>query len=178
MRLFLAIDLPKEMKEYLFELEKKFKEVKVTWVAKKNLHITLKFLGEVEEKKLENLKKLISIKQKPLLLHLSQIDFFPNIKSPRVIWGAIEPKEEVIRLQQHLDEQLLHLFPGEQKFEAHITLGRIKSIRRKEDFYNSIKRIKLEQKNFQIDSFQIMRSELKKNGPTYKIIENIALSEM
>lgn len=176
MRLFLAIDLPKEIKDYLFELEKKVKEAKITWVSKKNLHLTIKFLGEVNQKDLPKLKEQIKIIHPKLRVKLSEIGFFPDSKDPRVIWLAIEPEEEVIHLQQKIDAQLLTLFPGEQKFQAHLTLGRIKSIRRKEDFFNSILSIHLEQKSFEISSFQLMKSELTKLGPIYETLENIPLS--
>ena len=111
-----------------------------------------------------------------LKVRLSQMGFFPNIKEPRVIWVALEPEEEIIFLQQKLDSQLLNLFPNEQKFQAHLTLGRIKSIRRKEDFFNSIKSIHIESKEFEITSFQLMKSELTKLGPIYETLENMPLS--
>ena len=178
MRLFLAIDLPKGIKEYVFELEKKFKEAKITWVAKKNLHITLKFLGEIDKKELPKIKEQIRVKSTSLDLYLGKMGFFPNAKDPRVIWIGLEPEEKVMELQQKIDEHLLSLFPGEQKFQAHLTVGRIKSIRRKEDFQNSVRSIHIEPKKFQIDSYQLMKSELKKTGPVYEIIENIPLSKM
>lgn len=176
MRLFLAIDLPKEIKDYLFELEKIVKEAKITWVSKKNLHLTLKFLGEVNESDIPKIKEQIQITHSKLKLKLSKIGFFPNSKEPTVIWLGIEPEEEIIFLQQKLDSQLLNLFSGEQKFQAHLTLGRIKSIRRKEDFFNSIKSIQIEQKEFEITSFQLMKSQLTKLGPIYETLENIPLS--
>ncbi len=176
MRLFLAIDLPEELKEYIFQLEKKFKEAKITWVSKKNLHLTLKFLGEIEEKDLLKLKDQIQIEAKSLSLYISNLGFFPNASNPTVIWVSIEPEEQVIMLQQKIDEHLLTLFPGEQKFQAHITIGRIKSIRRKEDFFNSVNSIVIEKKPFKINSFQLMSSTLTKNGPIYKVLENVTLS--
>ncbi len=176
MRLFLAADLPKEIKDYLFELELKVKEAKITWVSKKNLHLTLKFLGEVQEKDLPKIKEQMKVHHAPLKLTLGDIGFFPNAKDPTVIWLAVNPEESVISLQQKIDAQLLSSFPGEQKFQAHLTLGRIKSIRRKEDFNNSIKSLNLEKKSFVISSYQLMKSELTKNGPHYETIENVILS--
>lgn len=178
MRLFLAIDLPEEIKEYLFQLEKKFKEAKITWVSKKNLHLTLKFLGEVSEKDLPRIKEQIQICEKPLNLTLARLGFFPNEKNPTVIWVSVEPEDTVIDLQQRLDENLLPLFPGEQRFQAHLTLGRIKSIRRKEDFFKSVKSMKIEKKSFKVSSFQLKNSELTKNGPIYKTLKNVTLSKM
>ncbi|MSR86243.1 RNA 2',3'-cyclic phosphodiesterase [Candidatus Woesearchaeota archaeon] len=176
MRLFLAIDLPKEIKEYLFQLEKKFKEAKITWVSKKNLHLTLKFLGEVEEKDLSKIKSQIKIEAKTLSLHVAKLGFFPHAESPTVIWISLEPEEQVIELQQKIDGHLLTSFPGEQKFQAHITLGRIKSIRRKKDFFNSVESIIIEPRSFKVDSFQLMSSTLTKNGSLYKTLENVNLS--
>src|SRR3989338_7851936 len=157
MRLFLAIGLPKEIKDYIFDLEKKFKEAKITWVSKKNLHLTVKFLGEVQEKDLPMIKERIKIIHPKIKVKLSQIGFFPNAKDPKVIWLALEPEKEIISLQQKIDAELLQLFPHEQKFQAHLTIGRIKSIRRKEDFFQSVKAIQLEKKEFEMTSFQFMK---------------------
>ena len=176
MRIFLAIDLPKEIKDYLFDIEKKVKEAKVTWVSKKNLHLTLKFLGEVNENDLHKIKEQIKVQHPKLKLKLGKIGFFPSPQDPRVIWISVEPEEEVISLQQKIDEQLLLQFPSEQKFQAHLTLGRIKSIRRKADFNSSIKSIVIESKPFEILAFQLMKSELTKLGPKYETIETITLS--
>ena len=178
MRLFLAMDLPKEIKDYLFALESKVKEAKITWVSKKNLHITLKFFGEISEKDLPKLKDQMKIIHSPLKLSLGQIGFFPNSNNPTVVWVSVEPEEAVIELQQKIDAQLLSSFSGEQKFQAHLTLGRIKSIRRKEDFNNSIKSLNIESIPFVITSYQLMKSELTKNGPHYEILENVSLSKM
>lgn len=174
MRAFIAIDLPKGAKDYLFELESKVKEAKITWVSKKNLHLTLKFLGNITEQQLNEIKKL-KVKQKKFSISLGEIGFFPNEHAPRVFWISLEPESKIISLQQELDQQLLQKFPAEQKFQSHITLGRIKSIRRKKDFSDSIKSIHLEKKSFAIDSFQILISTLTKNGPIYEIVGKIDL---
>ncbi len=176
MRVFLAADLPKEIKEYLFQLEKEFKEAKITWVSKKNLHLTLKFIGDVEEKDLPKILVHLHINHARLDLHLNNLGFFPNKKDPRVIWMSIEPEQLVIDLQQKLDAQFLSMYPGEQKFQAHITLGRIKSIRREKDFFDSVSNIHIEKIPFQIDSFQLMKSDLTKNGPVYQTLQNVNLS--
>jgi len=176
MRLFLAIDLPKEMKDYLFELEKKPKEAKITWVSKKNLHLTLKFFGEVNKEQLLEIKKRLRFSAKPIQAYISTMGFFPNKKAPRVIWVAVEPEDEIIGLQQRLDQAFLDIFPSDQKFQSHITLGRIKSIRRKDDFFKSVDSIKIEPRTFIIDSFQLIKSELTKTGPIYEVVEVVALS--
>lgn len=174
MRTFLAIDLPKEIKDYLFDLEKKFKEAKITWVAKKNLHLTLKFFGEVPEEKVKEIITRLP-RGKPFTVHLNKMGFFPNEKDPRVIWVSLEPEEEIIKLQQAIDAEFLKDIKEEQKFQAHITLGRIKSIRRKKDFLDSVQTIKIENRVFIIDSYQLMSSRLSKLGPVYNTLKNVAL---
>ena len=79
MRLFLAIDLPEKAKDYLYNFRRISRDyVKVSWVPKKNLHLTLKFFGEVDEKKLEALKaELKNIKQDSFKVKLKGIGFFP-----------------------------------------------------------------------------------------------------
>ncbi|MBS3162438.1 RNA 2',3'-cyclic phosphodiesterase [Candidatus Woesearchaeota archaeon] len=175
MRAFIAIDLPKGLKDYLYDLELKVKEAKITWVSKKNLHLTLKFLGEISESQLEEIKKL-KTKQKKFSLSLSHIGFFPNEKAPRVFWISLDPEDKIITLQQEIDQHLLEKFPSEQKFQSHITLGRIKSIRRKKDFFESVNNIILEKNSFKVDSFQIIISTLTKNGPIYETVGKIDLS--
>lgn len=172
MRLFLAIDLPKDLKQYLFELESKFKEAKITWISKKNLHLTLKFFGDVKKEDIPKIIEKIKIKHSNIKVHLTNIGFFPNEKDPRVIWIGLEPETEIIDLQQKLDSEFINLFPSDQKFQAHITLGRIKSLRRREDFFKSIQSIKITPIEFEIKSFQLMKSELTKNGPIYETIDS------
>ncbi len=178
MRLFLAIDLPKDLKEYIFNLESKFKEAKITWVSKKNLHLTLKFFGDVKEENIPKIIEKLKIKQNIIKVHLTNIGFFPNEKDPRVIWIGLEPENEIILLQQKLDSEFLEKFSSDQKFQAHITLGRIKSIRRREDFFKSINAIQITSQEFEIKSFQLMKSELTKNGPIYETIDSFEFSSL
>lgn len=176
MRLFLAIELPKEAKDYLFDLKKEIKDAKVTWVSKKNLHLTLKFLGDVDEKKLPELKRKLQINAEKIHASLGTLGFFPDEKSPKVFWVSIEPEEDIINLQQQLDAELLTDFPGEQKFRAHVTLGRIKLIRKKQEFLKSVREIRVKKIPIVIDSFKLIKSELKKTGPVYEIIDDVSLS--
>ncbi|MBT4396790.1 RNA 2',3'-cyclic phosphodiesterase [archaeon] len=176
MRTFIAIDLPKEVKDYLFKLPKKIKGAKVKWTSKKNLHITMQFLGELPEETVDKIKEVIkTIKFKPFKVKLSQIGFFPNEKAPKIIWLGVEPREEVYQLAQTIDAELL-AFTKEQRFETHITLGRMKGIKKKDDFYKSIKELEIESIEFEINSFTLYKSVLKREGPQYYPIENVEMS--
>jgi len=176
MRVFLAIDMPKDVKDIVFALQPKIKEAKVTWVSKKNLHLTLKFFGEVNQSQLNLIKEKMKIKFKSFSVSLNEVGFFPDKKNPRVIWAGLHPEDKIIELQQKIDEIFLTDFTSDQKFQSHITIGRIKSIRRKEDFFKSISELKIEPLKFKISSFQLMKSELTKLGPKYEVIDNVDLS--
>jgi len=132
MRLFIGIFLPREVLDYLYEVQNNLKKslpAKITWVHKKILHLSLKFLGEVNENKIDEIKeKLNKIKFKPFKVKLDKIGVFPNENYIKVIWVSLNPKEEVIGLQQKIDSELLNLFPKDQRFSAHMTFGRVKFI--------------------------------------------------
>jgi 2'-5' RNA ligase len=176
MRLFLAITPSKEVRDHLFSLQKGVKDAKVAWVAKKNIHLTLKFLGDVDKTKLPQIKKKIQIKHKKIKATLGQLGFFPNKSNPRVIWVNIEPEKDILNLQQKIDETLLTMFPGEQKFKSHITIGRIKTIKRKKEFLQTITTKEIQPISFMIDSIQLIKSELTRSGPRYEVIANVSLS--
>lgn len=176
MRLFIAIPLPQKVKDYLYDLEKKINSnyAKVRWVHKKNLHLTLKFIGHINEDKIEMLKKnLNSINFESFKIKLSSLGAFPNMNNPKVIWVGFEPEDNIIKLQQCIDEELLTLFPSsEQKLITHATLGRVKVIKKKKEFLNLLKNIEIEDLEFEVNSFSLIKSELTRNGPKYWTIEN------
>ncbi len=129
MRCFVAFDAGEEAKDFLYDLQKKLmgeRFAKVHWVHKKNLHVTLKFIGEVDEGKLAEIKHALSqVKHDKFSLKLNGLGTFPPLAEPRVIWVGLEPAEEAIKLQQKIDEALLLLSPAEQRFTAHLTIGRV-----------------------------------------------------
>lgn len=171
MRLFVAIDLPKEVKDYLYNLQKGIgsQNAKIKWVDKKNLHLTLKFLGEVDETKIENLKqKLECINVNGFEAKLSKIGAFPNESKINVVWAGVEPEDKVIELQKLVDVETLDF--GDLKLGSHITLGRVKLVKNKDKFKSKLREIKLKDLTFSVGSFCLFRSVLSKDGPTYSLV--------
>jgi len=164
MRLFIAIDLPDEIKKELRELQKEFRSLgKMKFVN--DFHLTLKFLGEVEENKLEEIKRrLKEVSFKPFDLILENLGVFPNETYISVLWvGALS--EEVNDLQGEIDGKLQDLFPRENRFHSHITLARVKFIKNKEEL---MKKLKLEyNSSFKVEKFKLIKSILNKDGPKY-----------
>lgn len=173
MRTFIAIELPKEIREYLTEIQKQIgsEDAKIKWVAKKHLHLNLKFLGEISEKRVELLKELLGkVKFKKFDVNLNSLGVFPNEKIINVIWIDLKPAGKVIELQQKVDAELLNHFPKEQRFYAHLTLGRVKIMKNKEALLEKIKSVKVEEKEFEINEFKLIKSDLTKDGPVYTTI--------
>ncbi len=172
MRTFIAIDLPKDVRDYLFDLQRKIKGAKVNWVAKKNIHLSLKFLGEINETKLGELKnELKSIKLKPFKVKLHKIGFFPAESSPRVIWVDLKPETNIVGIQKQVDATTLSVSAADTRFQTHVTLGRVKEIKNKKEFKDSIENIKIDPLEFEIKEFKLFKSILSKDGPTYEVID-------
>jgi len=169
MRLFIAINLPKEVKDYLWELKEEFRGVgKFNFISKKNYHITLKFLGNIKEDKLEEIKqKLSKIKFNSFEDSLNKLGCFNN----KVLWINLNQKENVLKLAKLIDQEFME---REQRFSDHITLARIKNIKKKNEFMKKLE-TKIKQMKFKISSFELIKSDLSKDGPKYTVLETYSL---
>ena len=174
MRYFIAIDLSEDIKDYLYNLQKEIGNslAKIRWIEKNNLHLTLKFLGDIDEIKISNVKKILSnVKFEPFEVKIEKIGVFPSENYVRVIWVGLNTTNKVIELQKDIDSALLNLFPKEQRFESHLTIGRVKLIKDKVKFIEKLKKIKIKDLYFNINKFRIYKSTLTRNGPIYEVIE-------
>ena len=134
MRLFIAIELPKEVKDYLFSIKDNFNKdlAKINWVAKSKIHLTLKFLGNVDDKIIPKInEKLKEIKFDAFELELDDFGAFPTENYIRVLWVGVKNFNKVIELQQDVEEKIRNYFEKDKEFSAHITIGRVKTIKDK-----------------------------------------------
>jgi len=179
MRAFIAIPLPGNVKDYLYELEKEISKLpaKFRLISKKNLHITVKFIQEASEEQIQEVKsRLKTIKFNSFKTALKEKGLFPNEKNARVIWVSIELENRVIELQQRIDEKLIDLLPDNQEFKSHITIGRIKSIKNTKKFVEELGKIKIKKIPFEINEFGLYKSTLTKDGPIYGLIESYKMN--
>ena len=183
-RTFIAINLDPEMKKYLTSLQNNLNvpESKIKWVEKNNLHLTIKFLGFISLKQIELIKaglKEITNQYNPFLIQLSSdIGVFPNYKMPRIIWvGIREGMNELKELYNYIEVNLFKKgFPIEKKgFSNHITIGRVKSIKDKNNFIPLLKSINIKTLSQKVNSIEIMESKLTPNGPIYNITAKFPL---
>lgn len=133
-RAFIAIDLSTEIQQALEQVSNQLtgqlKGVPVRWVPVKNIHLTLKFLGDVSLANLEVLEGILlaeATRCAPFAVGIGKLGAFPSTRRPRVIWVGVETQAELGQLQRALDEATTRLgyTPEERSFSPHLTLGRV-----------------------------------------------------
>ena len=168
MRLFIALNF-NELNDYFSELQKQIKKNDARMTFPKDFHLTLKFLGEVEEKNIDEIRKLLSeIKLKEFEAKITTIGVFTE-QFLRTIWIKVE-SNEINNLQKQIEEKLTSLFKKEKQFEPHITLARVKFVEDKKPFLENLKTIKTEEKAVRIRSFELIKSTLTSEGPVYEVL--------
>lgn len=183
MRTFIAVELPQDFKDEAGDLIADFKKTgaDVKWVEKQNLHLTLKFLGEVKNEQIE--KVILEVEAsvsatKQFTLDFAGIGTFPNLNRPRVVWlGIISGKEQMGQIATELEDRMVRLgFSRENRsFSPHLTLGRVRTLR------NIDKLLKMmECSNFTyaaavVDHITVMKSDLTPSGPIYTPMKTIPL---
>ncbi|NOY11984.1 MAG: RNA 2',3'-cyclic phosphodiesterase [Archaeoglobi archaeon] len=175
MRLFVAIDISEELrKEFvpLIQLLSGYKGIKP--VEPENLHITLKFLGEVNEARAELIRdRLRQIDFEPFEIEFRGIGYFPSQSYMRVVWVGVEG-EGIYSLAEKVEREMRKLgFRKDKDFRAHLTVGRVKRIdseararlaRQLEEFSRDYGRML-------VDRFKLKKSTLTPKGPIYEDVE-------
>ncbi|MGC9090704.1 MAG: RNA 2',3'-cyclic phosphodiesterase [Fervidicoccaceae archaeon] len=176
-RIFIAIDVKTpQVVQKILEIERSLEslEVPIKTIEPENLHITLAFIGEVEDDLVETAKEALrEIKGKSIMAEFHGIGAFPNITSPRVVWAGVKGgSEDIIQLQRKVESALKIYkigFEKERNFIPHLTLGRIKGRKNIDKLRTFI------EKNadifFGIEKFEevkLKESILTPKGPIYK----------
>ena len=176
MRAFIALSCPDELSESLVEVQDQMKGLgSLKPVEPGNIHLTLKFLGDVDEKKvdriIECLKGLSGMSG--FDVSLAGVGVFPKPSYARVVWvGVDRGNREILKLHKVIDRELAPLgFEGDKRFSAHFTIARVKGIRDKEGFKEILDDYsKTEFGGFHAGGVELMRSELKRSGPVYSLV--------
>ncbi len=177
MRVFICVDFSDEVIKEIARIHDSINKVKFTGKLTElgNLHLTLKFLGEIDEGMLDNVKKrLREIKMEKIDVKLGGAGVFSIRGNPRIVWVKIEGKG-IHELQKKVDEALKDLFKPEERFMSHLTIARVKYVKDKKSFREYMENVSVRDVKFKIDSFKIKMSELKPSGPIYTILEEYKL---
>jgi 2'-5' RNA ligase len=184
-RIFIAINLPENIKKELGEYKDKWPELPAKWTKPENIHITLAFIGYLNEEgilEIQNTVNKVAKNYKPFLINLTKISYGPpKTTPPRMVWAIAEKSEEYISLCDSLKKALLALpkisfKPENRETVPHITLARIKEWEWRR--IEPEERPEIEESinsSFQVNSIDLMESVLKREGPAYTILKSFNL---
>ena len=179
-RIFIAINLPEEIKRELFLYSKKWPELPAKWTSKDNLHITLEFLGDLTDVEIGDVCRItseVAKRHSAFDISLDKIVYGPPKKMPpKMIWAMGEPSKELTNLKKDLQKALLESIrfaPEVRDFSPHITLARISSFAFRQFEAEEIPEINESiDLLFTVESIEVMESELKRGGPVYTVLES------
>lgn len=183
-RSFIAIEVPDGIKRGLLEIQERLKRssADVGWTRPEGVHLTLKFFGEVEEGKLEDIQKAIGQAVKglsPFVIEVGGIGTFPNPRFPRVIWIGLKDRGDSLKtLQEAIERETEGLgFEREDRaFAPHLTLGRVRSQKNRDALIRSLDEFdKIELGAFNVEEVSLMKSELRPKGAIYTQIWKVSL---
>jgi 2'-5' RNA ligase len=169
-RLFIAVDLPDKIKENLKSMA--FGIPGAKWVSPEQLHLTVRFIGEVDGALFSDIKNILDeVNSAAFSLQLKGVGYFPPRGAPRVLWIGLEKSEPLQLLKKKIDTKLLRVGvePEGRKFSPHITLARLKKspLHKIANFLsgNGL----FSQEPFQVEDFKLYSSILTSKGAYHKV---------
>jgi 2'-5' RNA ligase len=154
----------------------------VKWVHPENIHLTLKFFGNIEESRVEPILQAIGgpiQATSPFLIKVQGMGAFPHSKNPRVIWvGLVDREGVLITFQKELEGTLAKIGfePEGRPFQPHLTIGRVRTSRGKNDLIAKMEKHREEEfGSIEAEEVGFFRSELKPTGPIYTPLRKLRL---
>ncbi len=184
LRTFIAFKLPEKIVVSINNVQQRLKSYgfDVRWVKPENIHLTLKFLGDIQKSDTEAISEAIFESAKSYVsisLATKGIGAFPGIQRPRVIWVGISGQLNTLQeLQKTLDAKLAVMgFPREKRpFTGHLTLGRVKGRIEPKRFHAALRDVGVfEPEAFVADTLVLYKSELKPSGAVYTRLYGVSL---
>jgi 2'-5' RNA ligase len=185
-RAFIAVKLPDHVIRKLAALQMDLKNygLKIKWTRPENIHLTLKFLGDIHPDNVEPVCWAVDASVKgftPISLCAAAVGFFPGIRRPRVLWTGISGQSDLLeKLHQAIDGGLgsLGFVKDDRRFAGHLTLGRFKGQPEPELLIDMMKSYKnMASDKFFVDAVSLFKSDLKPSGPVYTNLSSIQLGQ-
>ena len=179
MRLFVALEIPSEVRENLADLLKSLRAVspQTRFVRPENLHVTLKFIGEVPEAKLAAIRGALAgvRSEQAITLDFRGLGFFSNEKHPRVFWIGItaSPNLKPLVTDIEIAAETVGIAREQREFSPHLTLARFESARLQERLRGAIQEnVTRHFGSLRTNRFHLIESKLKSSGAEYTTVES------
>lgn len=197
-RAFVAVELPDELKKTIAQVQAQIKgriareippEARIQWVRPDSMHLTLKFLGDIEETQVESIRQALAsrvITVPGFLVEVVSLGVFPDLRMPRVFWVGLSDQPGHLQGLLHLAEQVetsletLGFLRESRPFNPHLTLARIKERSREVGKVLSdsgILKHETRLGSLPVERVSLMRSDLKPSGAVYTKLWEIPLGQ-
>ena len=181
-RLFVALVFPAEIKTVLSDLiaDLRPRGQGIKWVEPKNIHLTLKFIGEIPEKKVEPIIDALDevlAGRKKFQGRIVGCGGFPNLRQPRVLWVGLEGGEPAVELAKEINHKLIPIGVKSEKkrLSPHLTLGRIKRPSDLSELTSYMESLNFDGGSVILDTVALVKSTLTPGGPIY---ENVKIFDL
>jgi 2'-5' RNA ligase len=182
-RTFIAIAIPNHIRERIGEFQNRLRkeEAMIKWVRPESIHITLKFLGDVAEERIDDIaqaaREVVSGRE-PFEVGVGSVGTFPNDRRPRVLWIGVQHGSELVAdIARRVDRALTPLgFKRDKRlYSAHLTIGRVRSPQRIKSTINTMQSIGFTGSSFKVETVDVMKSQLLPTGAVYTKLREIKL---
>lgn len=181
-RCFVAIDIPETVKAEIAGLQGDLRQfrARVSWARSEGLHLTLKFLGDVESGLIPDVVSALDAavsSSKAFTVSAEGVGCFPNSRRPRVMWVGLDGGDALRAVQEAVETALEPLgFEREtRKFNPHLTLGRVKSAQGIDDVVRRMEQLGFIKREFPATEIRLMQSDLQPTGAVYTVLHTILL---
>jgi len=184
-RIFVAVDISEEARReaaaHIETLRNEFRAIRVGWDKPEKLHLTLKFLGDTDEKQLVELEKIaaeISAGITNFKLRITDTGVFPNARSPRVLWIDVEDERSgLAKINNRLEADCEKIgFARERRaFVPHLTIGRVREPNKARELANKHLQNGFEPVGFMVSEIVIYESKLLPAGSVYSVVSKHTL---
>jgi 2'-5' RNA ligase len=174
-RTFICIEIPETIKERIAELQRALRRIdsRVSWTKPSNIHLTLKFLGDVSESRIDSVRlatERAAISIAPFEIEVGGAGCFPSPRAPRVLWiGLVTLPDALKQLHERLEAELFREgFPREAKrFAPHLTIGRVRDPRNGSRLAEELQATGFASEKYGAGEIIVMSSELRPTGSVY-----------
>ena len=187
-RIFCAVELPSEIRsriqQHVDQLRASFPDASLSWTRVENIHLTLKFFGNVEQKFIPKIEKAAELAVKEFQLFeilIAGTGVFPRPKQPRVLWiGVTDPENNLAELQRRFEEKAVAKgFPKEERpFKPHLTVARVRKPDSTREVAEMNQRLGFRPMTMPVRELVVFRSELSSKGSRYTVLSRWELTHL